>query len=62
MFVVFELVKFKGVIILGICNVVGSFILWVIDVGFYMYVGLEIGVVFIKVFIVQVIVLILMVF
>lgn len=49
--VVIELVKEKGVFIYGICNVVGLFILCIIDIGFYIYVGLEIGVVFIKVFI-----------
>lgn len=51
MLVVLELVKDKGVLFYGIVNFVGFFIVWIIDVGFYIYVGLEIGVVFIKVFI-----------
>lgn len=43
--------KERGVLIVGIINIVGSFILWEIDCGVYINVGFEVGVVSIKVYI-----------
>lgn len=48
--VVMKFVKKNGVKVFVVVNVVGSMVMRIVDLIFYMYVGLEIGVVVIKIY------------